>query len=177
MNILFVCTGNICRSPAAEFMLRDALAHAEDSSGAIISSAGTTGMTGYGMDPRSLAYLGAREIDGAGFTARRVNRKILKSADLVIGLDQSHVDACLTIDPSALSRAFRLHQLAEWHRSGNLHAVSELPTVRRPLPPVTGDHPDPIGFTSTEDYTRALDGIAADVREVTALLVPVTAQK
>lgn len=177
MNILFVCTGNICRSPAAEYMLREVLAHAEDVSGTTVSSAGTAGMTGYGMDPRSLDYLVVREIDGFGFTARRANRKILKSSDLVIGLDQSHVDACLAIDPSALSRTFRLHQLAEWHRNGDLHTLSELPSVRRSLPPVTGDHEDPIGFTSAEDYIRVLDGIAADVREVAALLVPVTAQR
>lgn len=167
MNVLFVCTGNICRSSVAEYLLRDGL---ERNSGVTVTSAGTSGMTGYPMDPRSLEYLAGRGVDGSGFTARRVDRHVLKDADLVVGLEKSHVDHCLRLAPAMLKRTFRLHQLAEWHRGGELTSLTQLPHQRNRLPRVTHDHTDPVGFSSTGDYDRLLDDVAADVSAVVDLL-------
>ena len=157
MTVLFICTGNICRSPVAEYLLRDAIRCASPE--IPVSSAGTMGMTGNPMDPRSLRYLADRDIDGSVFTARRLNRRILQDASLVIGFEQQHVDACLTISPGAISRTFRLSQLAAWQRSGE-------------LTPVTAEHEDPVGLSSEEDFMRVLDGIFDDVRSVAALIAP-----
>ncbi|MGO1950355.1 MAG: protein tyrosine phosphatase [Mycobacteriaceae bacterium] len=172
MNILFVCTGNICRSPAAEYLLRAALETSGDpgAQGISVSSAGTSGMSGYGMDQRSLAYLRERGIDGSGFVARRLDRRILRTTDLAIGLEKSHVDRCMTIAPAMMRHSFRLHQLAGWHRSGELTTLDELPCHRRQLPKVEGDHDDPVQFSSDAAYNRVLDGIAADVRDLATLL-------
>lgn len=171
MNILFVCTGNICRSPAAEYLLRDKIRHTQGVAPEItVSSAGTMGMSGYGMDDRSLRWLDAHGIDGTGFVARRVNKRLLKSADLVIGLEQEHVDACLRTAPAVMNRTFRLHQLAEWSRNGDLSSLDDLPGTRARLPQVIGDHDDPVGLSSTADYDRIVDAIAEDVAAVAALL-------
>jgi protein-tyrosine phosphatase len=168
MNVLFVCTGNICRSPVAEHLLRDL--GASDPASLTVQSAGTAGMSRSPMDDRSLRYLADAGIDGTAFRARRVNRRILADADLIVGLEKSHVDDCLRLAPAALSRTWRLHQLAEWHRTGELPSLSGLPELRRTLPPVEGDHDDPVGYSSAEAYRGVLDGIARDVRELHALI-------
>ncbi|MFZ2272372.1 protein tyrosine phosphatase, partial [Corynebacterium variabile] len=122
MNILFVCTGNICRSPVAEFLLRDLVRE-----GHTVSSAGIAGLSGYAMDPRSVEYLRLRGIDGNEFAARRVSRRILKEPDLIIGFEQEHVNECLALEPAAISRTFRLCQLAAWQRNGDLTSLTDLP--------------------------------------------------
>lgn len=170
MTVLFICTGSICRSPVAEYLLRDAIRCASPE--IPVSSAGTMGMTGNPMDPRSLRYLADRDIDGSVFTARRLNRRILQDASLVIGFEQQHVDACLTISPGAISRTFRLSQLAAWQRSGELTALDTVHDGIREFTPVTAEHEDPVGLSSEEDFMRVLDGIFDDVRSVAALIAP-----
>ncbi|WP_291479219.1 protein tyrosine phosphatase [Corynebacterium sp.] len=169
MKVLMVCTGNVCRSPVAEHLLRAELA-ASSADTVTVASAGTAGMSGYPMDPRSLDFLAHRGIDGTGFTARRVNRRILQEADLVVGLEKAHVDHCLRIAPSLLKRSFRLHQLAEWHRSGDLTSLTQLPHLRHRLPRILHDHPDPVGFTSVTEYDALLDAVADDVRALATLI-------
>lgn len=169
LRVLFVCTGNICRSPVGEYLLRSAV----DRSGiadVTVSSAGTSGLSGHRMDPRSLDFLNSHGIDGSRFTARRLNRRLLKETDLVIGLEQSHVDEILTLHPGALARTVRLRQLAGWCRSGDLTVVSDLPTLRHSLPVVPGGHEDPVLFTSRAEYRRVLDEIASDISAVSSLL-------
>lgn len=165
MNILFVCTGNICRSPVAEHLLRDLVGDRHT-----VSSAGTAGLTGYAMDPRSVEYLRLRGIDGNDFTARRVSRRILKNQDLVVGFEQEHVNECLALEPAAMPRTFRLCQLADWQRAGNLASLADLPTKRRTLPAVDCELEDPVTFQSFDDYFRVLDVIAADVAALAELL-------
>lgn len=168
--VLFVCTGNICRSPVAEFLLRDAL------TGAVhpfsVSSAGTAGVSGHPMDSRSVSYLRSLNIDGSEFRARRLNSALLRNASLIVGFQQQHVDACLTMFPGAMSRCFLLTQLAQWHRTGALDTLDELPRKRPTLPPVTAQHDDPVGFRSISAYEKVLDAITADVRTLAALLSP-----
>lgn len=171
MRILFVCTGNICRSPVAEHLLRDAVSHrASGFTSLTVGSAGTAGMTGYPMDDRSMAFLDERGIDGRDFVARRVSRRLLQDADLVVGLEKVHVDRCLRTAPTAMTRTFRLHQLAEWHRSGALTSLTQLPHVRHDLPRVRHDHRDPVGFSSTHAYNALLDDVTQDVAELRDLL-------
>jgi protein-tyrosine phosphatase len=169
VKILVVCTGNICRSPVAEHLLRASLPATADGT-VTVASAGTTGMSGHPMDVRSLDYLAHHGIDGTGFTARRVNRRILQDADLLVGLEKAHVDRCLRVAPSLLTQSFRLHQLAEWHRSGGLTSLTQLPHLRHQLPRVLHDHADPVGYTSAADYTALLDAIADDVSALAALV-------
>ncbi|WP_312979220.1 protein tyrosine phosphatase [Corynebacterium sp.] len=171
MRILFVCTGNICRSPVAEHLLRETVSHgASGFTSLTVGSAGTAGMTGYPMDDRSMAFLDEHGIDGRDFVARRVSRRLLQDADLVVGLEKVHVDRCLRTAPTAMTRTFRLHQLAEWHRSGALTSLTQLPHVRHDLPRVRHDHRDPVGFSSTHAYNALLDDVAQDVAELHDLL-------
>ena len=91
-RILTVCTGNICRSPLAEYALREAVA-ASDLAGQVeVASAGTTGWEGGNpIDPRAGALLREHGIDPSAHRARRMDPQELRGADLVLALDHDHV--------------------------------------------------------------------------------------
>lgn len=97
-TIVFVCTGNTCRSPMAEGLLRDALArrlaiapeqlpHA----GWQVLSAGTAAAPGAAVSPHSVAAMADRGIDISGHRARPLVPSLLESADVVYGLTPGHV--------------------------------------------------------------------------------------
>ena len=91
-RIMTVCTGNICRSPLAEYALREAVA-ASDLAGQVeVASAGTTGWEGGNpIDPRAGALLREHGIDPSAHRARRMDPQELREADLVLALDHDHV--------------------------------------------------------------------------------------
>ena len=92
-RILTVCTGNICRSPMAEYAVRDALDRAGLGDRAKVASVGTTGWErGNPIDPRAGALLRRHGIDPAGHRARRMVDAEVQGADLVLALDHDHVD-------------------------------------------------------------------------------------
>ena len=91
-RIMTVCTGNICRSPLAEYALREAVETSDLAGQVEITSAGTTGWErGNPIDPRAGALLREHGIDHAGHRARRMDREELQRADLVLALDHDHV--------------------------------------------------------------------------------------
>lgn len=103
-RILTVCIGNICRSPTAEYLFRDRLA----SRGLDISSAGLGAMEGYPTDATALQLLAENGIDGAAHRARQLVPSMLHQADLVIGMEKSHVDAMIKLAPEARGKIFIL---------------------------------------------------------------------
>ena len=90
MRILLVCTGNTCRSPLAEVLLRRALAE-EKVEGVTVASAGTGA---FGGEPASEgSYLVALEngLDLAAHRARAVTREMVADADLVLAMGRGHL--------------------------------------------------------------------------------------
>lgn len=98
-RVCFVCTGNICRSPMAEVVLRH-LASSQTAPGTPgeplagrleISSAGTGPWhDGEPMDPRAAAALAARGYADHGHVARQFRKDRLERLDLVLALDRRH---------------------------------------------------------------------------------------
>lgn len=91
-RILFVCTGNICRSPTAEAVLRKAVAEAGLRERIGCDSAGMGGWhSGRAPDPRAVKAASSRGYDMVEIRARKLNRADFKDFDLLIGMDGSHL--------------------------------------------------------------------------------------
>ena len=91
VSLLIVCTGNICRSPLGEVVVRRALA-AAGLAQVTVASAGTwDGHSGDPADPRTLAVAARRGYDLSAFRARGVRRADFDQFDLMLGMTQGHV--------------------------------------------------------------------------------------
>lgn len=92
-SILFVCLGNICRSPLAEGVFRAVLAERGIETEFSIDSAGTGGWhAGSAPDPRSIAVALHHGIDISQQKARKVTLADFDDYDLILGMDGSNVD-------------------------------------------------------------------------------------
>ena len=83
MNILFVCTGNICRSPMAKQMLQQRL-ETLGVKGATVTSAGTAAMTGHGLDVETAAAMELLGFETKDHSAQQLTQELIRGADLVL---------------------------------------------------------------------------------------------
>ena len=92
ISILFVCHGNICRSPMAEFVMKDLASRAGMSARFHIESAATSAEElGNPVYPPARRNLKEHGIDCAGKTARRLRREDYDEYDLLIGMDYANI--------------------------------------------------------------------------------------
>lgn len=90
-RVLFVCMGNICRSPTAEAVCRSLLEAAEGEMDVQIDSAGTHGYhIGQPPDPRAAEAAARRGISLAGITARQVEAADFELFDLILCADEAN---------------------------------------------------------------------------------------
>lgn len=95
LHIVFVCTGNICRSPMAEIITRDAMETDMLDLLARVDSCGLGGWhVGQGADERAVAELRRGGHDGAGHRAAQLSPDHM-DADLFVAMDTGHRDALL----------------------------------------------------------------------------------
>jgi protein-tyrosine phosphatase len=94
-RVTVVCTGNICRSPMGEFVLRERFEDAGLGDRVVVDSAGTHSWeVGNPADPRTLAVLarnGHDDFGGRDHVARRFERSWLDDVDLVLAADAGHL--------------------------------------------------------------------------------------
>ncbi|HJS25543.1 MAG TPA: low molecular weight phosphatase family protein [Actinomycetota bacterium] len=110
-RVLVVCTGNVCRSPIAEGMLRAAFVERLGDEAPDVVSAGTMGWEGSGADPSSIAAAAERGVDISGHVARALSTVDVRSADLVLAMSSEHANAVVRGEPEAAPRTFTLKEL------------------------------------------------------------------
>lgn len=133
MHILFVCTGNLCRSAIAEQLatvwlhtcgcLRDDEVR--------ITSAGLRATDGHPMDPRSAAALAELGGNPADFRSQRLTSELAADANLVLTMTRSHRRSVLELAPRGLRRTFTLTEAAELLRSADLDGLDRTPLADR----------------------------------------------
>jgi protein-tyrosine phosphatase len=122
-SILFVCLGNICRSPLAEGVFRAVAEERALSHLFLLDSAGTGGWhAGSAPDPRSVAIAAKHGIDITRQSARRVAPEDFEAFDLMLGMDHSNLEELRRMAPAgALSH---IHLFLDYAGVG-LHDVPD----------------------------------------------------
>lgn len=147
MHILFVCSGNVCRSVIAERLTR-AYATECGLTELTAESAGIRGLAGYPVEPRAAAVISGLGGDPTGFRARRLSERMVAAADLVLAMTDDQRDRAATLAPGASPKSFTL---PEAHRIAMLtgaDTVARLDVFRDPS--VTSDAQriaDPVGLS------------------------------
>jgi protein-tyrosine phosphatase len=173
-RILTVCTGNICRSPVAERLLRAALGDH-----VAVSSAGVSAVVGNPIHPGMVVLLEHSGIPADRFAARQLASRDVRAADLVLALTRDHRARLVEEAPAALRRSFTLLEFARIVTSPDLPPISAGPVdVRlRALVPLATRHraaasladsddvPDPYGYGRGE-YELAYGLIRAAVDKI-----------
>lgn len=104
-SVLFVCLGNICRSPLAEGIFRDVVEKRGIGGRFLIDSAGTGGWhVGSPPDPRSIEVAANHGIDLRSQRCRKITVSDFQYHDLVFGMDRSNVDNLRAVAPGSFSR-------------------------------------------------------------------------
>ena len=137
-TILFVCTGNICRSPMAEALMRDRLARAGLDAEVQVVSAGVWAESGDRASTGAVVVLRNRGIDMAAHRSKPVTTELLKAADIILVMEEAHRRSIFYLAPEVLSKVFLLAEMAGRHDEVD----------------------DPFGGT-IEGYTVTADEIAA----------------
>ncbi|SED02400.1 hypothetical protein [Streptomyces sp. PAN_FS17] len=172
--VLFVCTGNLHRSPVAERLLAAVL----PDSGFRVRSAGT-GAWPAPLDHVTSTILTELGGDASDFTARPLEAGHVERADLVLGLERCHREAAVRLCPLALRRCFTLREfvrLSAGTRAATPGGAVRLAASRRgEMPPVPGEPDgiaDPHGALPHVHRARALE-VRAAVLTLATILDPV----
>lgn len=110
-TILFVCTGNICRSPMAEGLLKKKLSE-EGITTVRVISAGTWAYPNTVSTPEAVQAALERGVDISGHRARPLSREIIQEAHLILTMNEDHKWEVVRLVPEALEKTFVLTEFS-----------------------------------------------------------------
>ena len=109
-TILFLCTGNVCRSPMAEALFRRAVSGRGEFR---VLSAGLGAVDGQPPTPHSVRAMDELGVDISAQRSRMLTVDLVREADLILGMTHSHVDTVVLLYPPAAEKTFLLREFDE----------------------------------------------------------------
>jgi protein-tyrosine-phosphatase len=152
-SVLFVCTGNSCRSIMAEGLLRKYLKEAGKER-IRVSSAGIVAIDGFPPTNETVIVTGAEGVDVSGFKSRKLTKEIINEADLILVMEEMHRNFIMMIDRAAASKTYLLRLFEK----GSERKYPKGPGV-----------PDPIG-RPLDFYKLSLQIIKEETKRIAELL-------
>jgi len=146
LKILFVCTGNTCRSPMAEAVFRHEAVKNIFPFSVDVSSAGLAAFAGEEATEHVRQLLGSEGIDIRGHRALKVNSDLVDESDLILTMTRSHYSQLVACFPNAAPKTYLLKEFAGENDSG-----SEIE--------------DPIG-SGLEKYQQVLEEIRVSIKKI-----------
>lgn len=108
-NVLFVCTGNTCRSPMAEALFRDLVRERADYQ---VASAGVAAAPGMPASKHTAALLKERGLDLSSFQSRMLDRQTLAQATHVFAMSSHHMAAIVDEFPEEADKVYLVSEFA-----------------------------------------------------------------
>jgi protein-tyrosine-phosphatase len=146
LKILFVCTGNTCRSPMAEALFNNAVLHSSLPYRVVSSSSGLHAVRGDRVSPEVLSLLSQEGLDLSEHSARQLNQTLVEDSDLILVMAGTHKHELCSIFPDAVNKTYLLKEFA-----GEDHAP--------------GDITDPLG-QGLEKYQQVLEEIRQCIKKI-----------
>jgi glycine hydroxymethyltransferase len=109
-TVLFVCTGNVCRSPMAEGLFRQAVRGRGEYR---VLSAGLGALEGQPPSPYAVQAVKELGIDISGQRSRMLTPDLVNHADYIFGMTHSHIDTVMMLYPFAAEKTFLLREFDE----------------------------------------------------------------
>lgn len=167
MKIVFVCTGNICRSPMGEALLRHELAR-RGCDDVEVTSCGTWASAPQPATAHAVQALRGRGIDLEPHRSRALDAAELEEADLVLAMTSVHVREIEEAAPRVLPKVRLIKELVELELPPGA-GLGELLAATRPAPRRNLDVDDPMGLLP-RSYERAAGEIETGVKVLAAVL-------
>jgi glycine hydroxymethyltransferase len=110
-NILFVCTGNVCRSPMAEGLFRHLVANRPDIR---VRSAGVSAFPGQPPSPHAVEVLSDLRIDISKLRSLPLSEDLVREASCIIAMTRSHMESIHYLFPEAAEKTFLLREFEDY---------------------------------------------------------------
>ena len=170
-----VCTGNLCRSPMAELLMREALSR-RGCDGVEVVSSGTWAEPGYGAAESAVDALRDRGLDLSAHRTRAFDPEEANDADLIVAMTSVHVREILEVAPGAADKLVMLKEIPEIRMeqdaatsASSKDRLRTLLAGARPEPRRTLDVDDPIGLPAGA-YDRCVSDLELGIDALVAVI-------